>query len=169
MGYVDRRGRLYDEPFIGFVRSVFEAPAYHSLGPWACKLLLDIGGQYNGSNNGDLSIPFSRMSKCGWNSRTTLWRALKELVAAGLVHVTRQGRKPKICHLLALTWLPLNTSRKFDDDAIATFEPKGYRKNMPLPAPNIRQKRDWTIPNGGMPCEKNSSSSPREKQGDAKS
>lgn len=151
MGRDKRKGRAYDEPFLGIVRSVFQAPAYIALGPWACKLLLDVGSQFNGSNNGDLSIPWSRMKQCGWNSRTTLWRARDALVEAGLIHITRRGRRPSVCQLLALTWLPLNITKKFDVEAVANFDFKGYRKGEVVHMPPIRQRPDWSKPNGGKP------------------
>lgn len=61
------------------------------------------------------------------------------------------------CELLALTWFPLDVSRKFDHEALAAFRPKAYRANTPLPMPTVNTKPDWTQPNGGRaPQEKRS-------------
>ena len=46
------KGSKYKEPFVGIVRSVFDAPAFVGLSPHACKLLLELVGQYRGANNG---------------------------------------------------------------------------------------------------------------------
>lgn len=43
------------------------------------KLLIDIGQQYNGYNNGDLCATLSVMRRRGWNSNQQLSKALKEL------------------------------------------------------------------------------------------
>lgn len=145
------KGSKYDEPFVGIVRSVFESPAFTALSPHACKLLLELAGQYKGDNNGNLTVAWSILSKRGWRSRTTLWRCKAELVKAGFVYVTRIGHFPKTCELVALTWFPLDVSPKFDPEALACFKSKAYRANTPLVMPNIPEKRDWTQPNGGRP------------------
>lgn len=125
----------YDEPFVGIVRSVFECPAFHALQPYAYKLLLELASQYRGDNNGDLTAAWSILSKRGWRSKTTLWRSKGELIAAGFVYVTRKGRLPNTCELLALTWFPLDKSPKTDQEAFYGFERKAYLKNTPLVAP----------------------------------
>ena len=151
MGRANFKGSKYTEPFVGIVRSVFEAPAFTTLSAHACKLLLELAGQYRGDNNGDLTVAWSVVSKRGWKSRTTLWRCKSELIEAGFVYVTRKGHMPSTCELLALTWFPLDLSKKFDAEALAGFRPKAYRVNPPLPMPAIKAKRDWTLPNGGRP------------------
>lgn len=143
------KGSKYAEPFVGIVRSVFESPAFIALSPFACKLLLELAGQYRGDNNGDLTSAWSVLGKRGWNSRTTLWRVKRELIEAGFIYVTRKGHMPNTCELLALTWFPLDVSKKFDHEALACFQAKAYRANTPLPMPTIKPKPDWTQPNGG--------------------
>lgn len=145
------KGSKYTEGFTGIVHSVFEAPAFITLSPHACKLLLELAGQYRGNNNGNLTVAWSVVSKRGWKSRTTLWRCKSELIEAGFVYVTRKGHMPSTCELLALTWFPLDVSNKFDPEALAGFKPKAYRANTPLPMPAVKTKRDWTLPNGGRP------------------
>jgi hypothetical protein len=145
------KGSKINESFVPFVRSVFDALRHKSPSPHACKLLLDLAGQYRGNNNGNLTAAWSVMSQLGWNSRTTLWRCKKELIDAGYVHVTRKGHMPSTCELLALTWFPLDVSNKFDPEALAGFKSKAYRDKTPLPMPAVKIKRDWTLPNGGRP------------------
>ena len=155
MGRANFKGSKYTEPFVGIVRSVFESQAFTALSPHSCKLLLELAGQYRGDNNGDLTVAWSVVSKRGWRSRTTLWRAMSELIDAGFAYVTRKGRMPSTCELLALTWFPLDVSKKFDHEALAAFKAKAYRANTPLPMPTVKTKSDWTQPNGGRtPLEK---------------
>lgn len=148
-GKARHKGAKYTEPFVGIVRSVFESPAFVGLSPHACKLLLELAGQYRGDNNGNLTVAWSVVSKRGWRSKTTLWRCKSELIKAGFVYVTRKGHMPSTCELLALTWFPLDVSPKFDPEALHCFEAKAYRVHAPLPTPSPPQKPDWTLPNGG--------------------
>jgi hypothetical protein len=143
------KGTKHTEPFVAFPRSVFEAPVFIRLSGYAYKLLMDVASQYKGDNNGNLTAAWSIMSKRGWRSKTTLWRCKSELIDAGFLYVTRIGRLPNTCELLALTWFPLDVSSKFDADALHGFHPKAYRPKVVLPMPNIKQKTDWTLPNGG--------------------
>jgi hypothetical protein len=137
------------EQFCAIVRSVFESTAFTALSPYACKLLLELAGQYRGDNNGDLTAAWSVLSKRGWKSRTTLWRVKSELIEAGFVYVTRKGRMPSTCELLALTWFPLDVSNKFDYGALTGFKSKAYKDRTTLPMPKIKIETDWTLPNGG--------------------
>ena len=143
------KGSKYTEGFTGIVHSVFESPAFTALSPHACKLLLELAGQYRGNNNGNLTVAWSVVSKRGWRSRSTLWRCKAELIEAGFVYVTRKGHRPSTCELLALTWFALDVSPKFDFDALANFKAKAYRAGTPLAMPTIKIKTDWTLPNGG--------------------
>jgi hypothetical protein len=146
------KGSKYNEPFVGIVRSVFDSVAFAELSPHACKLLLELAGQYRGDNNGDLTVAWSVVSKRGWRSRTTLWRCKQELIEAGFVYVTRLGQFPNTCELLALTWFPLDVSKKFDVGALAGFVPRAYLASNPLVMPTAKAKPDWTLPNGGRQC-----------------
>lgn len=74
------------------------------LSAYGVKLLLDLFGQYNGSNNGDLTAAWSVMCKRGWHSKTILYRSLRELKEGGWIVMTRQGGR-RICSLYGVTWL----------------------------------------------------------------
>lgn len=73
----------------------------------AVKLLCDMGEQYRGHNNGDLSAAWRIMQKLGWKSRDTLDKAERDLVRAGMIELTRQGGLNR-CNLYALTWHPID-------------------------------------------------------------
>lgn len=97
--------------FCGIPRRLLELPAYQQLSGTAVKLLVDLAGQYKGSNNGDLTVAFSELSKRGWQSKQTVTRAKRELEEAGLIICTRQGRfaSPGArCALYALAWCPID-------------------------------------------------------------
>ena len=72
------------------------------------KLLIDIGQQYNGYNNGDLCATLSVMRRRGWNSNQQLSKALKELQEKNLILQTKQGGLGLGPNLYALTWQPID-------------------------------------------------------------
>ena len=72
------------------------------------KLLIDIGSQYKGRNNGDLCASLSVLRSRGWNSNQQLTKALKELLAKNLIIMTRQGGLNMGPNLYAITWQPID-------------------------------------------------------------
>lgn len=101
------KGRKVEGPFLAMPRAVLDSPAFLSLSLKSRALLLDLGVQYRGNNNGDLSAPWSYLRKRGWKSRQTIERAIKELLDVGLIEKTRQGglHWP---NLYALGWQPID-------------------------------------------------------------
>ena len=96
-------GRSDSGGFFALPNAVQDSPNYRMLSAHAVKLLCDLGGQFKGNNNGDLSATWSLMHARGWRSRDTLGRALAELLHFGLIERTRQGGMHQ-CSLFALTW-----------------------------------------------------------------
>jgi len=86
-----------------------ETRKYRSLNGWAIKLLLELAKQYNGpnSNNGDLSLPYTKAREMGWRSSATLWRAENDLRRNGFIIRTRLGGLHR-CTLYALSWQPID-------------------------------------------------------------
>lgn len=117
------KGEKIGEPFLALPRSVLRSPLFTALSPYALKLLIDLGAQFQGNNNGDLSCAWVLMKPRGWRSEATLHKAKRELLASGFIHQTRQGKRPNTCSLFALTWFALNPSPKHDHG------PGGYVKN----------------------------------------
>jgi hypothetical protein len=107
-GYANSKGRASHENFFGTPKVVMAHSNYIRLTSSASKLLNDLGYQFNGYNNGDLTAAFSVMKKRGWASKATLWRALDCLLHYGMIIVTRQGGRNKTT-LYALSW------RKIDE------------------------------------------------------
>ena len=126
---------LKDKPtsgaFLALPMALLHCPKFRALSANGVKLLLDIGSQYNGKNNGDLTAAWKHMKPKGWRSQTTLNRAKVELLAAGFIAETRKGHLPNLCSLYGITWQPLNPSLKLDSGA-AGF-PVGAWTDMPAP------------------------------------
>ena len=78
-----------------------------SLSPFAVKLLMELLGQYNGRNNGDLTVAWTLMSKRGWRSKASLFKAMNELESHGWIQRTRQGGR-HVATLLAITIFALD-------------------------------------------------------------
>lgn len=94
--------------FLPFRLDVLRSSALALLSPYASKLLLDIASQWSLGRNGDASVAFEKvLRERGWRSKATLHKALKELVASGLIVQTRQGSLHK-CSLYALGWLAID-------------------------------------------------------------
>ena len=119
--------------YVSMFQCVIRSKAYTSLSAHAVKLLYDLLAQYNGNNNGDLSAPFSTMSRDrNWRSKGTLNRAIKELLEAELIEVSRQGGRHK-CSLYAVTFYAVDEC-KGKLDIKSTLSPKSsWRKKDPLP------------------------------------
>ena len=111
-------GKGNTKPFLRLPKDVWSHPKFVLLPAPSVKLLLDIAGQYNGKNNGDLHAAWSLMMKDrGWKSKDTLHRALGELMKSGLLIRTRQGKRYGGTHfpsLYAVAWEAIDTSDKHD-------------------------------------------------------
>lgn len=101
------KGRKSKERFAGVPHVVMRHTDYIELSYTAKSLLFELALQFNGYNNGDLTAAWSILSRRGWNSKSTLARALKELVKKGFVIRSRTGwfsNPGSRCALYAVTW-----------------------------------------------------------------
>ena len=94
--------------------SVLDGRAFIACSPHARMLLFDLFALYSGTNNGDLSVPWSRMKPRGWRSEATLFKAKKELLELGLIVETRLGARPNKCSLFAITCYALDENDKLE-------------------------------------------------------
>lgn len=93
--------------FLALPKLLMESRDFRELSPSALKVLLVLGGQYRGWNNGDLAATHSMMKEWGGMAEGTLSKALKELQERNLITKTRdnrRGREGARCALYALTW-----------------------------------------------------------------
>ena len=126
------KGNPIGETYLAVPISVLNSPLFLALTPFAVKLLLDVGEQYRGHNNGDLAMAWKLMKPRGWRSEATLHKAKRELLDAGFLYETRMGRRPNVCSLFALTWRPLDKNDKFDPGVAAGFTRGEFRFKAPL-------------------------------------
>jgi hypothetical protein len=136
----DRRTKGQDTsrdsgPFIALPWQVTDSPAYIGLSHPAKALLVEIARQYVRDNNGRLLASRAHLSKRGWKSADTINRALRELIAARLIHQTVMGHFPKTASWYAVTWRTLDRLPGFDAGAADSFERGGYAKQ---PVKNAR-------------------------------
>lgn len=142
------RGRTASGGFYRLPHAVMDAESYRTLSARAVKLLNDIGRQFLGNNNGDLSAAWGTMQRRGWKSRDTLAKALAELQAHGLIEKTRQGGLHQ-CSLFALTWLPIDACGGKLDVA-ATRVASGLWKQTTAPCQNASPSTDSGRPRHGI-------------------
>lgn len=102
-----QKGRGGDHSYLGIPHYIVRSPEFGALEPWSLKLLIELAGNYNGKNNGDLSAAYSVLKARGWRSAGTLNAAIKRLVQGGWITYTRYGGRNR-CALFALTWWPID-------------------------------------------------------------
>lgn len=101
-----QKGRKDSGTFLKIPTAVLQSENFRALSFKAKALLIDIGAGFTGYNNGDLAAPWSWMKQRGWRSKDTLHRAIRELLAFGMIELTRQGGLHG-ASLYAFTWLPI--------------------------------------------------------------
>jgi hypothetical protein len=101
------KGRRDNGTFFRIPTPVLDSPSFIGLSLKARALLLDLGAQFRGGNNGDIAAAWSVMRVRGWKSKDTLRRALLELLAAGLIEQTRWGGL-HCASLYAFTWIEVH-------------------------------------------------------------
>jgi hypothetical protein len=124
-GFKRNRDKSDGVRFLKVPHVVLASSGYRGLGHTARSLLMEIGLQYNGSNNGRLVACGRYLKPLGWTSNDTISRALKELLAAGLLIETRKGARPNRAAWFALGWLQLDQLIGLDID-IKHYRTGGY-------------------------------------------
>jgi hypothetical protein len=101
------KGRAESYSFVQFQHRMLRDPRFLDLSARACKALLYLASQYNGRNNGDLTIAWKVAKARGLKGNGNLRVATHELLEAGFVILTRQGGRNR-CSLFALAWFPID-------------------------------------------------------------
>ena len=109
-----RRIKSNDGGFLKVPKEVLRNPNFLKLSAYGNKLLLDLGEQYLGKNNGDLCATWSFMRERGWKSKDTLNNALKECLYYGFIVQTQYGGLNRVS-LYALSWFKVDRSSKESD------------------------------------------------------
>ena len=81
---------------------------FQALSGNAMKVLIFIGAQYNGRNNGDLQCSRSVMSSVGFTSDDMRNKGIKELIEREWLVKTKQGGRGIGPNLYAITWQPIH-------------------------------------------------------------
>jgi hypothetical protein len=109
--------------FLHLHKPLLLCPDFQSLNAHSLKLLICIGSQYNGYNNGDLAATRKVLKKLGWfsTSNQLLTKCLKELQDKNLIILTKQGGLHMGPNLFALMWQPIDEcSGKLDVEPTST-------------------------------------------------
>ena len=116
--------------FVMLDHALLKSPRYLGLSYKAKILLTDALVQFNGKNNGDFCLTLSVMKQRGWSSNDTLSRAIKELIDAEFLVLTRQGGRNK-CNLYGVTWIEIHEcGGKLDiKPTLTPLEPLSIRKD----------------------------------------
>ncbi|WP_152982665.1 hypothetical protein [Stenotrophomonas humi] len=99
-------GRGGGHSFIMMPHYMLRSPQFYAVGK-AHSLLMFIAGQYNGSNNGNLSATKNMVKELGVCTPSKLHELTTLLLEAGFIVKTRHGIK-KLCNLYAITWYPID-------------------------------------------------------------
>ena len=159
------------ETFFALPHSVISCSNYFQLSHKAKAMLVDLGCQFNGSNNGDLSATWSLLKKRGWKSSDTISSSIEELIYYGFIVRTQEGglnvagkQRP---HLYALTWLRIDkigfsdglrvkSDYKVGDtlrawkDAKSPMKPKRKKRSNPQSRKKMNTSlRCGTVPDNG--------------------
>lgn len=108
--------------------ALLDSPDLLELSGPATKLLLAIGRQYNGYNNGDLCASMSVVKKWGFNSNETLTRAKNELLSKNLIVLTKQGGLGIGPSLYALSWQPIDECKGKLDIGPTDMPPRTFKE-----------------------------------------
>jgi hypothetical protein len=121
--------------FVAIPWTVLDSPAYQALSMPARALLLEMGRQLRGDNNGSLICTKAYMATRGWHSHDVMTRAKKELQTSGFLHETVIGQRPNKASWYAVTWCDLNRLQGFDAGAAESFVRGAYKAPAPTAAP----------------------------------
>jgi len=126
---INHKGRRDDKRYFGIPYSVTESVNFIQMSAAANKLIIDLGRQFYGRNNGDLCSTWSLMRERGWRSKETLNDALAELRHYGMIVQTQYGglNRPS---LYALSWLKVDKTSR-DSEVIAGQVPGNWKLESP--------------------------------------
>ena len=85
---------------------MLKSPAWIALSSSAIRLYVDMRLKLTSFNNGNIEAVFSELKHRGWQSKTTMHKALRELETLGFIVRTRQGgiaSMSRICSLYRFT------------------------------------------------------------------
>jgi hypothetical protein len=113
---------------IQWPKALMQLPEYQAMPGSSRKALDALAAQYNGHNNGDLSLTIKTSPEWGIKGKDTLAKALRDLQKRDLIRKTRTHIKTRSgarCALYALSWLPVDECKGKDlDDGAHQRKPR---------------------------------------------
>lgn len=148
-----RRNIKHDQNRVGFddwfpmPRNFIGSTTCANLSPMAAKLFMTLLAQLGRAayRNGDLTTAWSVMQRYGWRSKESVAQAQKELLEAGILHMTRQGGR-KRASLFALTPWAVNCDPAKIDPGSQSYLKTWHQGRADLAAP---PSDDWPASWGG--------------------
>ena len=126
------KGRGRGHSFLGLPHYMLKSEEFRSLSGNAIKFLIELAAQYDGKNNGDLSLTRKQALERGWKSGATRDRAELECLEAGFIVRTRQGGL-HACNLYAITWRPIDDLGSKIECGPQTVESNLWKKRVAQP------------------------------------
>lgn len=155
-GRSSRRQRDTQRDGTGFVALptlVLDSAAYLGLSHPAKALLIELARQLGRDNNGRLLATTKVLGPRGWRSNDVITRAIRELLAAGLIFQTAQGQRPHRASWFAVTWYALAPLDGYDTGTAKAFQRGAYlishRENASL-TPSRGVVRPTIAPGDGV-------------------
>ncbi len=142
--YTNAKDKREPGQFVTLAGMVLQSYGFSHLNAYALKLLMDLVAQYNGKNNGDLTMAFSIMQKRGWKSEATLNKYKRELLETGWIICTRQGGK-NLTSLYAVTFFSIDECKGKLDVSPTFRPPSNWREHEP-PRLAVKIRSPTTIP-----------------------
>jgi hypothetical protein len=127
MGRVKFKADWGPKGALALPKALMEHQDFRELSPSATKVLMVLGCQYNGRNNGDLAATKSMLKSWGGMADGTLARALRQLKERNLILCTRTSyrrRDGQKCALYALTWMAIDQCPGKELEVKDTIVPK---------------------------------------------
>ncbi|TAK87079.1 MAG: hypothetical protein EPO09_18980 [Aquabacterium sp.] len=110
-------------PFVRVYQEVLRSPSWGALSWTGKALYLALRSKMNGSNNGNINAALSQLRDDGFTSSSTLAKALRELLAVGLIAKTRASvgvvNGSNVCSLFRFTDQDCYAVPKLGLDAVA--------------------------------------------------
>jgi hypothetical protein len=122
--------------FVPWLKLVQQSPGWRRASHVARSLLMDV---IHSGLNGKLTASKKYLEPLGWSSDAVIRRATKELLACGLLHMTRQGQRPNTAACYAATWIKLEVTEGLDLTLVRQFKRGAYL--TPESAPQQPQKQ----------------------------
>ena len=137
------KGRATHASFVGLPRHVIDSEAFVSLPLLARALYVDLRRQYNGKNNGDISIADTLLAPLGW-AHSSIHKALAILIQHNLIvrlkkgGATFAGETNRAPSLYAFTDLAIAAN---PSKGIAGAAPLGTYRNFKAAPKKMAQKK----------------------------